>query len=450
MGILDFFFGKDEAEETEDGESDEGAGPTDENGDDVDSTIARAIDGANSISEKDWFAQEQLDNYIAIAKAGMALKKDQAKRRAHAEAVRLQEETRLAKLAQKKAWDEEQATRREREKKEWEAENRAKAASAPKAEESPAKVARRVGQVAGPAARIPQQPDPAERAATARLANAQAAKIEAEAAVLRAQLTAALTAALANPGQAADGAAPKMASAAPGAKMATFAPARSRAPRGKTPSVPINDNDGYTEADRLALASVGHWPPTPPGHRGAFWSKHDDWPRDWTLTGGDLGRFRGEINLTRAVFAAQLGVPSAVVKDAELNPRERVGPALQIAVRRAMDQAIQARRARREERAAAQAPAEAAAAVVPLVLAPVVVAQTTSEAARAFTGADLARLRAERRLSQRQMADLLGVEQGTISKGEGKAGAALGPALQEALGRLAAGGGAGGAGVTQE
>jgi hypothetical protein len=42
------------------------------------------------------------------------------------------------------------------------------------------------------------------------------------------------------------------------------------------------------------------------------------------------------------------------------------------------------------------------------------------------------------------MADLLGVEQGTISKGEGKAGAALGPALQEALGRLAAGGGAGG------
>lgn len=228
------------------------------------------------------------------------------------------------------------------------------------------------------------------------------------------------------------------------------APSRSRATRTKPAAPPLNDNDGYTVADQLALAAVGHWPPTPRAHRGAFWSKYDDWPRDWTLTGGDLGRFRGEINLTRAVLAAQLGVPSAVVKDAELSPRERVGPTLQIAVRRAMDQAIQARRARREERAAAQAPAEAAGADVASVPAPVVVARAASDAPRAFTGADLAGLRSERRLSQREMADLLGVEQGTISKGEGKAGAALGPALQEALGRLAAGGGAGGAVVMPE
>ncbi|MDP2316686.1 MAG: hypothetical protein Q8P41_27575 [Pseudomonadota bacterium] len=205
------------------------------------------------------------------------------------------------------------------------------------------------------------------------------------------------------------------------------------------------------------MASVGHWPPTPPDHRGAFWSKHDDWPRDWTLAGGDLGRFRAEINLTRAVFAAQLGVPSALVKDAELKPREKVGPALQLAVRRAMDHEIQARRARREERAAAQAPSESAAAGAPSVPAagvplapgagvpslpvPVVVVQAASDAPPVFTGADLAGLRAERRLSQREMADILGVEQGTISKGEGKAGAPLGPALQEALGRLAVGGG---------
>jgi DNA-binding transcriptional regulator YiaG len=204
------------------------------------------------------------------------------------------------------------------------------------------------------------------------------------------------------------------------------------------------------EGDRWAVAALLGGPA---GHRGAFRSKHDDWPRDWTVTGGDLGRFRGEINLTRAVFAEQLGVPSAVVKDAEMKPREKVGPALQIAVRRALDHAIQARRARRarrEERAAAQTPAEAAAAVVPPVPAPVVVAQPTSVATRSFTGADLAGLRAERRLSQREMADLLGVEQGTISKGEGKAGAALGPALQEALGRLAAGSGAGGAVVMPE
>lgn len=217
------------------------------------------------------------------------------------------------------------------------------------------------------------------------------------------------------------------------------APARARALQSKPAAVPLTDKDGYTEADRLALASVGHWPPTPQGHRGAFWSKHDDWPRDWTLTGGDLGRFRGEINLTRAVFAAQLGVPSAVVKDAELSPREKVGPALQIAVRRAMVHATEARRARREERAAAQAPPAPAAPVVPPVPAPVVVAEAASDAPRAFTGADLAALRTQRRLSQREMADLLGVEQGTISKGEGKAGSALGPALQEALARLAAG-----------
>lgn len=297
----------------------------------------------------------------------------------------------------------------------------------------------------------------AEKAkADARIASAEADKIELQNKLLRAQVVAAQRAVAtpvaaqaprapaperavrAKAVAATGGPAPKTASAASSAQTTTAGPA----PRSNLPAARRNDDEGYTEADRLALASVGHWPPTPAGHRGTFWSKHDDWPRDWTLTGGDLGRFRGETNLTRAVFAAQLGVPSAVVKDAELSPREKVGPALQIAVRRAMDHAIQARRARREERAAAQAP-ESAAAVVPSAPAPVVVVQAASDAPRAFSGADLAGLRAERRLSQREMADLLGVEQGTISKGEGKAGAALGPALQEALRRLAAGGAAG-------
>lgn len=299
--------------------------------------------------------------------------------------------------------------------------------------------------------------------ADARIASAEADKIELQNKLLRAQVAAAQRAAApqtvpttaAAPPKAPTreravqtkvvaptrGLAPRTASAPPPAQTAT-AP---RASRSKVAAVPPNDHAGYTEADRLALASVDHWPPTPPGHRGAFWSKYDDWPRDWTLTGGDLGRFRGEINLTRAVFAAQLGVPSALVKYAELNPRERVGPALQIAVRRAMDHAIQARRARREERAAAEALPESEPANVPTVPAPVVVVQGASAAPRAFTGADLSGLRAERRLSQREMADLLGVDQGTISKGEGKAGSALGPALQEALARLAAGGGAEGA-----
>lgn len=292
----------------------------------------------------------------------------------------------------------------------------------------------------------------AKAKADARIAAAEVAKIQLQNELLKAQLEAAKRAAAApvaavppapNPARAARAkpvvgagpVAPKPATAAP-------KPANIKAARREPAAAPRDADDGYSEADRLALASVGHSPTTPVGHRGAFWSKQDDWPRDWTLTGGDLGRFRGEINLTRAVFAAQLGVPSLMVRDAEMSPREKVGPALQIAVRRAMDQAIQARRARREERAAAQTPAEAAAAVVPSVPAPVVVAPGASDAPRAFTGADLAGLRAERRLSQREIADLLGVEQGTISKGEGKAGAALGPALQEALGRLAAGGAA--------
>ena len=304
--------------------------------------------------------------------------------------------------------------------------------------------------------------------ADARIAAAEAAKIELQNELLKAQLEAAKRAPVAaapkalapeqavraKPVAGAGPAAPKPATAAPKPATAASKPASTPAPRPEPAAAPRDTDDGYSEADRLALASVGHWPPTPPAHRGAFWSKHDDWPRDWTLTGGDLGRFRGEINLTRAVFAAQLGVPSAVVRDAEMKPREKVGPALQIAVRRAMDQAIQTRRARRQERTATQAPAEGTAAAAgseaASVRAPVVVAQAASAAPRSFTGADLARLRAERRLSQREMADLLGVEQGTISKGEGKAGAALGPVLQEAIGRLGAGGGAGGAAVTQE
>ncbi len=290
--------------------------------------------------------------------------------------------------------------------------------------------------------------------ADARIAAAEAAKIELQNELLRAQVEAVKRAASApaaatptvnKPPTPERAPLPKpVAATGPSPKATTRAPAKTTAGMRASPSQPAtvrrNDDEGYTEADRLALASVGHWPPTPLGHRGAFWPKHDDWPRDWTLTGGDLGRFRGEINLTRAVFAAQLGVPSALVKDAELKPREKLGPALQIAVRRAMDHEAEVRRARREARAAAQAPQEPAAARVPSAAAQFVVVQAASDAPRAFTGADLARLRAQRRLSQREMADLLGVEQGTISKGEGKAGAALGPALQDALGRLAAGG----------
>ncbi len=161
----------------------------------------------------------------------------------------------------------------------------------------------------------------AERArAAARLAEAEAAKIEAQTALLRARTEASMRPAV-EPAPAKRTASPPPSPVRPAPRGPGVAPATSvarktiaarppaPAPRPATPSQKATTprDDGYTEADRLALASVGHWPPTPLNHRGAFWSKHDDWPRDWTLTGGDLGRFRGEVNLTRAVFAARGG-----------------------------------------------------------------------------------------------------------------------------------------------
>lgn len=318
------------------------------------------------------------------------------------------------------------------------------------------------------AARRAQESADAKAKADARLVAAEAAKVELQNELLKVQIEAARRAPAAPAAPAAKEAkryepvraAPaKSVAVTPGptpkATKAASPPSPARAPTAASKPATAPRDEEYTEADRLALASVGHWPPTPPAHRGAFWTKDDDWPRDWTLTGGDLGRFRGEVNLTRAVFAAQLGVPSAVVKAAEMSPRERVGPALQIVLRRAMDHAAEERRRRREERAAAAArPEPAIAAEVAMVTpeAPPTGLASGSPAAAsvAFTGADLARLRAERRLTQKEMADLLGVEQGTISKGEAKAGAALGPALQGAMARLGAAHGAEGALVPPE
>lgn len=307
----------------------------------------------------------------------------------------------------------------------------------------------------------------AEKAkADARVAAAEAERIELQNALLWAQVEAARRApaptvqvsrvpvvgAGAGPRRAASAVAAGVAARAPGLQpVATPAspkrpsaapPPRPPAAKSSLPkSAPAKPTliDGYTEADRLALASVGRWPPTPPERRGAFWSRDDDWPGEWTLTGGELGRFRGEINLTRAVLAAQLGVPSAMVKDAEMKPREKLCPAMQIAVRRAMD----LERARRAEaRGQQRARAEQAAVPAPTVevLDGVGVAAAATPpreaAAAAFTGADLARFRAARGLTQKEAADFLGVEQGTISKGEAKGDAALGPALQVAMTRV--------------
>mgnify|MGYP000984612204 CR=1 FL=1 len=55
------------------------------------------------------------------------------------------------------------------------------------------------------------------------------------------------------------------------------------------------------------------------------------------------------------------------------------------------------------------------------------------ESTPTLTGADLARWRARRGLTQQAAADRLGVRQGTVSKAESRGAGALGPALREAL-----------------
>jgi DNA-binding transcriptional regulator YiaG len=315
--------------------------------------------------------------------------------------------------------------------------------------------------------------------ADARLVAAEAERVELQNALLRAHIEATRQAASAAPPNAAQvphvecqSQTPTTAAAAPSGRAvprtttkqaAMEKPAEdrrassgNRAPLPKPAATKDEPPDCYSEADRLALASVGRWPPMPADRRSAFWTRDADWPPEWTLTGGDLGRFRGELNVTRAVFAAQLGVLSVVIKDAEMRPREKVGPALQIALRKAMEAVGEQRRREREERRAA---AESAARPVLSVAgldgvgagalrvsateakpaAPEARAHPAAPAAvsiAAFTGRDLARLRAERGLTQREMAELLGVEQGTISKGESKGEAQLGPGLQEAMARV--------------
>jgi DNA-binding transcriptional regulator YiaG len=316
------------------------------------------------------------------------------------------------------------------------------------------------------------------RAAATRLANAQAAKIEAEAALARAR-AATLAKAAGTPTTAmAARAAPVPANVAgTQAVGAAHAPTPSRprpapmtkpqtAPRPRpepAPPVPKPVVEAIPEADRLALASVGRWPPSGPAPGHPFWSRDHDWPAEWTLTGLDLARFRGRINVTQKVLAAQLGVPTAQVADLERRPREKVGPAMQIALRRAMDVVEADERKRREaaatERAAQasaatseQAPTRATAspAVASPSPAPAVAEQPAVQGPAApapvtpvVTGADLARLRAERRLSQRQFAEQLGVGYGMVAKTEVAGSEPLGERMREAVrAMLAASGGA--------
>jgi DNA-binding transcriptional regulator YiaG len=329
--------------------------------------------------------------------------------------------------------------------------------------------------VARSAADRPRAGSPAEAASTtadkakadARLAAAEPERVEIQNALLKAHLEAApragpaaasnaaqvvlverarpvaATVAAATTNRVAAPTTAKRASTKPAEVRATAA---SRAP--KCAPAPKALPDDYSEADRLALASVGRWPPVPADRRSAFWTRDADWPPEWTLTGGDLGRFRGELNVTRAVFAAQLGVASAVIKDAELRPREKVGPALQIALRKAMEVVGERRRRVREERRERAEAAPPASAPVRALPSPPVAPQQAAPAPTApeppqpveasssltpLTGADLARTRNERGLSQRQLAERLGMGHGMVAKAEAAAWKPLAPRMQAAV-----------------
>lgn len=313
--------------------------------------------------------------------------------------------------------------------------------------------------------------------AAARLAHAQAAQVEAQTALLKAQAEAIRQA----PAPAASPKAKPSAAASPppapmerriSAPPRPAAPAATkpignptlstqpaavhRPPREPAPPPGPSAAAEIAEADKLALASVGRWPPIGPAPGHPLYTRDQDWPPEWTLTGLDLAQFRGRIHVTQKLLAAQLRVPTSEIANLEARPREKVGPAMQIALRRAMDVVEAQYRKRRAEResvreagaaAAAPTPVAPSSAIVPSVpvldspaSAPPSPAPTkaTPDLASGFTGADLARLRAVRKLSQRQLADALGVGHGMVAKAEVAAAEPLGERMRAAVGALLA------------
>lgn len=191
------------------------------------------------------------------------------------------------------------------------------------------------------------------RAAAARIANARAAEIEARTALLRQRATpaptvpprvAAVEPARRDAARAAGHTGPG--STFGGAPRPAGPPRPIASPSGGARGTPTSDlrsepnaaDQAIHEADRLALASVGRFPPTDKERQRPFWTPDGDWPAEWSITGFDLSMFRGRINVTQKVLAGQLEVPVVEVVRAESRPKDKVRPALQVAVRRAIDE----------------------------------------------------------------------------------------------------------------
>ena len=267
-----------------------------------------------------------------------------------------------------------------------------------------------------------RQAEEEEQRAAARLANARAAEVEARVALLQAKAARLAKAEVAATSTPATPSVPGR-TAGPSRRVAPAAPPASRPPE---PA-----EDPMEAADRSALMQVARWPPPPARHGDPLWRPDAHWPSHWTLTGYDVAIFRGFLKVSQRVLAGQIGVPTVEITRAEARPHDKVRPALQVAVREAMDEAKRAR-----ERGTARAE------VAPVVRAGEAGTARVDAAASApsgvanggvLTGADLARWRAATGLTQRQAAVTLGVAHGTVAKAELASGKHLGKQMEEAL-----------------
>jgi hypothetical protein len=441
MGFWDQFDEEDDREV----EEDEAGEPDPDDDSEEDRVLAEAIAAAEAVGDDDWYAEDQREAYLAVARAALASKQEKAERREQA----------AAELRRKERAREREAER-ERERREVLEFRAAKKPEKARAHEVP------VVASAVPPSREPQdrrrerEVTAEERAARVRLANAQAAEIEAKAELMRAQARAVgastgAAAAGATPGKAeettraaapAEGPAPS--SSGTGARVGSEQrPARSsleaavNAPvAAGGQSAPASSEDPMEVADRAALMSVGRWPPPPARPNSPFWTPDADWPGDWTLTGYDLAIFRGHLNVSQAVLAGQVGVPTIEIARAEARPKAKVRPAMQVAVRAAMDEARKAAEARRvaavvKSAGTAVEPGLGGPPAAVPVEAPGAVAGERESVA--LTGADLARWRAAAGLTQRQAAVKLGVAHGTVAKAELAPPVALGERLAAGL-----------------
>lgn len=409
-----------------------------------DQAFRDAMEMAESVKDG-WGACEQLEACLAVAEAALLSKAAKAQRREQAEEERRREARERAMTAQRE--------REEREAREIVAAREREALRARRERE--ARQSAIPATPAGPSAEElrrqerERQVAAEERAAKVRLANAQAAEIEAKAELMRAQARAAVAPARV----AATGAGePRV---QPAARPESRAPApvdrARRAPSARREArtalevavkAPVA-GDGRAApgespieaADRAALMSVGRWPPPPARPDSPFWTADADWPADWTLTGYDLAIFRGHLNVSQAVFAGQVGVPTVEITRAEARPKAKVRPALQVAVRAAMEEA---RKARENPGAApvvgtTRASPVAAVAGGPTAVGPVEAPGPAAAERGGLAGADLARWRAAAGLTQREAAVKLGVAHGTVAKAELASGKQLGKQMGEAL-----------------